>query len=120
MIGMKNNMKTPEEKERIIKRYLDGETAIKLANELDINRGRIYVWLKIYNKNGLEGLKSNTGKFKGGNKGIILRKPKNKIEELELEIMKKDMEIARLKKGYNVKGTGQKKEFITTFNKSTK
>lgn len=117
---MKNNMKMPKEKEAIVKRYLNGETAIKLANELDINRGRIYVWLKIYNEKGLEGLKSNTGKFKEGNKGIILRKPKNKIEELELEIMKKDMEIARLKKGYNVKGAGQKKEFITTFNKSTK
>ena len=54
------------------------------------------------------------------NKGIGNKKPKNKIEELELEIMKKDIEIARLKKGYNVKGVGQEKEFVTTFNKNTK
>ena len=52
--------------------------------------------------------------------GLHLRKPKNKIEELKLEIMKKDIEITRLKKGYNVKGVGQEKEFVTTFNKNTK
>ena len=52
--------------------------------------------------------------------GIHLRKPKNKIEELELEIMKKDIEIARLKKGYMVKGVGAEKEYVTTFDKNTK
>ena len=52
--------------------------------------------------------------------GLHFRKPKNKLEELEIEIMKKDIEIARLKKGYNVKGVGQEKEFITTFNKNIK
>ena len=38
----------------------------------------------------------------------------------DIELMKKDIEIARLKKGYNVKGVGQEKEFVTTFNKNTK
>ena len=73
-------------------------------------------------ENGLEGLKSQTGKHASSskNKGLHLRKPRNKIEELELEIMKKDIEIARLKKGYNVKGVGQEKEFVTTFNKNIK
>ena len=52
--------------------------------------------------------------------GLYLRKPKNKIEELELEIMKKDIEIARLKKGYVVKGGGDQKEYVTTFDKNTK
>ena len=52
--------------------------------------------------------------------GLYLKKPKNRIEELELEIMKKDIEIARLKKGYNVKGVGQEKEFVTIFSKNTK
>ena len=54
------------------------------------------------------------------NIGIHLRKPKNKIEELELEILKKDIEIARLKKGYMVKGVGAKKEFVTTLDKNIK
>ena len=52
--------------------------------------------------------------------GLYLRNPKSREEELEIELMKKDIEIARLKKGYNVKGFGQEKEFVTTFNKNTK
>lgn len=118
----KNNMKTPEEKEKIIKRYLKGETIAELVREYQIGNKIIYKWLKKYEENGIDGLKSNTGKhnFISNHKGIYLRKPKNRIEELEIEIMKKDIEIARLKKGYNVKGVGQEKEFVTTFNKNTK
>ena len=52
--------------------------------------------------------------------GLHLRKPKTKVDELELEIMKKDIEIARLKKGYMVKGVGVKKEFVTTLDKNIK
>lgn len=46
---------------------------------------------------------------------LHFRKPKNKIVELELELMKKEIEIARLKKGYIVKVVGVEKEFVTTF-----
>ena len=52
--------------------------------------------------------------------GLHFKKPKNKIEELELELMKKEIEIARLKKGYIVKGVGVEKEFVTTFDKNIK
>jgi len=119
---MKKKMRTPEEKEQIVKRYLNGETAVKLAKEIETDRSKIYEWTKKYEKDGLEGLKSKTGKASKHHKnmGLYLKKPKNKIEELELEIMKKDIEIARLKKGYTVKGVGVEKEYITTFNKNTK
>ena len=54
------------------------------------------------------------------NMGLYLRKPKSREEELKIELMKKEIEIARLKKGYEVKGVGPKKEFVTTFEKNTK
>ena len=73
-----------------------------------------------YEEFGIKGLKSQTGTKKGGTKGQGNRKPKDKIEELELELMKKEIEIARLKKGYMVKGVGAEKEFVTTFDKNTK
>ncbi len=122
MKKMANNMKTPEEKELIVKRYQSGESAMRLAREYGINRSRIYKWLKKYEEEGIKGLKSKTGKARKHHKnmGIHLRKPKTKIEELELEILKKDIEIARLKKGYMVKGVGAKKEYVTTFEKNTK
>ena len=118
----KNNMKTPEEKEKIVKRFLSGESATKLSKEYNLDKKRIYEWLKKYEKDGINGLKSQTGKtrYKNPNAGLHLRKPKNKIEELELELMKKEIEIARLKKGYMVKGVGDEKEFVTIFDKNTK
>ena len=116
----KNNIKTIEEKIEMIKRYNAGESATKIAKEYGINRRRIYVWLEKYEKDGKNGLKSQTGRHKSPNAGLHLRKPKNKIEELELELMKKDIEIARLKKGYMVKGGGDQKEFVTTLDKNIK
>ena len=118
----KNEMRTPEEKEIIVKEYLNGETATKLTNKYNLPNKLIYRWIKKYENNGLEGLKSQTGKAKYNNPhaGLHLRKPKNRIEELELELMKKEIEIARLKKGYMVKGVGAEKEFVTTFDKNIK
>ena len=116
----KNNMRTIEEKESIVKEMIKNNLSIsKTSKKYNISTSVISKWLYSYKENGKEGLKSNTGKH-GKQQGIYLRKPKNKIEELELELMKKDIEIARLKKGYNVKGVGQEKEFVTTFSKNTK
>lgn len=117
---MKKKMRTPEEKEQIVKRFLDGEPVVKLANEMETDRSVIYNWINKYRGEGKEGLKSNTGKHKNPNAGLHLKRPKNKIEELEMELMKKEIEIARLKKGYMVKGVGAEKEFVTTFDKNTK
>lgn len=117
----KNNMRTQEEKEKILKEYLSGETGIrKIERKYKINHSVIYKWLENYKEHGINGLKSNTGKHKNPHAGLHLRKPKNRIEELELELMKKEIEIARLKKGYIVKGVGAEKEFVTTFDKNIK
>lgn len=116
----KNKNRTPEEKEAIILDYLSGTGIMEIERKYNISDSSFYKWKKAYEEKGIEGLISQTGKHKNPNAGLYLRKPKNKIEELELEIMKKDIEIARLKKGYSVKGVGQEKEFVTTFNKNTK
>ena len=119
---MRNNiMRTPSEKEEIVKEYLSGTTGIrKLSKKYETSHSVIYKWIENYKQYGIEGLKSNTGKHKNPNAGLHLKKPKNKIEELELKLMMKEIEIARLKKGYTVKGVGAKKEFVTTFDKNIK
>ena len=105
-----------------INRYYNGETAVKLEKEYGLSPNYLYRWIRKYEKEGFEGLTSKSGKarYSNLNAGLYLRKPKNKIEKLELELMKKEIEIARLKKGYMVKGVGAEKEFITTFDKNTK
>ena len=50
----KNNIKSPEEKEIIIKRYLNGESTTKLADEFNVSRRRIYYWVKDYEEKGNE------------------------------------------------------------------
>ena len=115
------NIRTPKEKEKIVKDLLSGKLSwAQTYKKYNLSQSTLSKWKYAYLEKGLEGLVSQTGKHKNPNSGLHLRKTKNKIEELELEIMKKDIEIARLKKGYNVKGVGQEKEFITTFNKNTK
>ena len=116
-----NVMRTPEEKEKIIKEYYSNKVGRnEMCKNYNISTSVLWNWINKYEEKGLSGLKSNTGKHKNQASGIHLRKPKNKIEELELELMKKEIEIARLKKGYIVKGVGAEKEFVTTFDKNIK
>lgn len=58
----KNIMRTPKEKEKIVIRYLNGESAAELAREIETDKCMIHKWTKKYQTDGLEGLKSRTGK----------------------------------------------------------
>ena len=49
-----------------------------------------------------------------------VKKNKTREEELELENLKLKVEVARLKKGYQVKGVGSKKEYVTIKDLNTK
>ena len=119
--GTKNNMRTPEEKEKIVNDYLNsGKGACEYERMTGISRKLIFQWIKKYFKNGIDGLKSKTGKC--SKKGITGR-PKNAVtreEELERENTKLKIEIERLKKGYYVKGVGQRKEYVSINNRSIK
>ena len=125
VVGVKYNMRTPEEKEKIIKEFYESKVgAIAFCTEHEIGISTFKEWRKKYSKYGIEGLKSKTGKFtraeKANNKGIYLRKPKTREEALEIEIIKLQIENERLKKGYTVKGDGAKKEYVSTLEKNTK
>ena len=119
--GGKNIIRTPKEKEKIVKDLLTGKLSWSQTwKKYNISESTLSKWKYDYIEKGIEGLKSKSGKHKNPNSGLHLRKPKNKIEELELEILKKNIEIARLKKGYMVKGVGAEKEFVTTLDKNIK
>lgn len=109
----KNTMRTPEEKEIIVKEYLETNfTSREVMKKYEISGSALHRWTTNYRNYGLAGLISQTGKKKGANKG----RPRKHItheEELELENIKLKIENERLKKGYLVKGVGAKKEYIT-------
>ena len=121
--GTKNNMRTPEEKEQIVLRCINENIPYRtLAKELGIHHERIRNWVIKYQKDGLEGLKSKTGKCGSGNPYSALHTKKNltEIERLRLELAKKEVECERLKKGYSVKGVGRRKEYVTINKKNSK
>ena len=120
----RNNMRSPEEKETIVlESYREGRS--KTADKYGIDLRTLGKWRTKYRSDGIDGLKSKTGKTKGSGKGNPLvgmwhKKNKTREEELELENLKLKVEVARLKKGYQVKGVGSKKEYVTIKDLNTK
>ena len=120
--GTKNIMRTPEEKEQIVLEYLNGQVGQNtIADSYGLSRRLFQVWVIKYRKEGIEGLKSKTGKQSNQNPnfGKYDRYP-YEVDKLKQELLKKDIEIERLKKGYQVKGVGVKKEYVTTFDANMK
>ena len=67
---------------------------------------KVTIYIQVYL---LNGLKSKTGKT-GIGKGNFKR---SEIEQLKEDLLKKEVELMRLKKGYMVKGVGAKKEYVS-------
>lgn len=121
----KNTMRSPEEKEAIVLEYLNDKRPSyrKTADKYEISDSSFKKWKKAYLEFGIDGLRSQTGKTSHGFNHLAgLRNKKNKTreEELELENLKLKVEVARLKKGYQVKGVGSKKEYVTIKDLNTK
>ena len=117
-------MRSSEEKEQIVLESFQFGCN-QTAQKYDIYRSVLKRWRREYRENGIDGLKSQTGKNTAGGKGNPLSKYQNrkhlsKEEELEFEDMKLKIEVARLKKGYQVKGVGSKKEYVTIKDLNTK
>ena len=97
----------------------------KTADKYGIAQSMFSIWIRKYRECGIDGLQSKTGKSRHPGKGNPLsglqrKKNKTKEEELELENLKLKIEVARLKKGYLVKGVGSKKEYVTIKDLNTK
>ena len=105
-------VRTPEEKERIIFEYYSGNIGHNaLCRKYGLSTRTLRSWRNKYEAGGIKNLRYN-----GGRKKVNIRPPTPKTyeEELELKIMKLEIENARLKKGYLVKGDGAQKEYVTT------
>ena len=121
--GTKNNMRSLSEKEQIVLRCINENIPFKkIGDELGIADTTIGKWVRAYEKDGIDGLKSKTGKCGSGNPYAALYNKKNltEVERLMLELAKKEVECERLKKGYSVKGVGRGKEYVIINKKNSK
>lgn len=102
-----------------------GKSTIKTAEANGIPLKTLEKWITAYNKNPLCFDFDNSSTV---NDFHLLNSFDNNSlydhmsnEELKLQLMKKDIEIARLKKGYLVEGGGmEQKVFVTLSKKNTK
>lgn len=99
-----------EEKLAIVKRYLAGESPVRLYEETGISDGNIRKWKRQYLSGGASALEN---KKKSGNplSKYARRKELTREEQLEYqvellkrELMKKEAEVVRLKKSIELKG----------------
>ena len=119
--GTKNVMRSPEEKERIVRESY--EAGLRKTNaKYGLSKNLLLTWRRKYRESGIDGLRSQSGKRGGGNPLVGLQRKKNKTreEELELENLRLKIEVGRLKKGYRVEGGGRGKEYVTTKGSNTK
>lgn len=85
----------------------------QVARENNIPRGTLDRWVRTYRSKGIDALASE--KLRPGNRFAALHTSKSlsEIDRLRLLVEKLQIENARLKKGYIVKGVGADKVFVT-------
>lgn len=98
---------------------VNGKSTLKTANEYNIPIKTLEKWITAFNKDN----HCFDPKIEIINDFKILNKPNDSnyddlsSDELKKQLMKKDIEIARLKKGYIVKEGGMEQKVFVTFSK---
>lgn len=109
-----------EEKLRIVKRHIEDHVSVRqLSREEGAKDTLICDWVRRYQESGEKGLQA---KKRAGNPYAALYTSKSltEVERLRLLVIKQEIEIERLKKGYWVEGVGADKEYVTGCDKNTK
>ena len=100
-----------------------GHSTLKTANEYNIPIKTLEKWITAFNKDNhcFDPIIESINVFKSINNPNHIDYNDLSNDELKIELMKKDIEIARLKKGYLVKEGGMgRKVFVTFSKKNTK
>ena len=107
-----------EEKMKYVRLHLDEHVALmQIEREYGIRNTLVSEWVRRYLQDGEEALEP-----RNGNPYAALHRSKNlsEVERLRLLVVKQEVEIARLKKGYWVEGVGADREYVTGSGKTTK
>jgi len=98
-IEKKNRYYSKDEKVRIVKEVLAGKSSKEAGNETGIGSRLIRGWVTLYLEQGENALKN---KRKPGNPlcGYANKKDMSEIEQLRYELVRAELELAKLKKVY--------------------
>ena len=117
--GKPHRQYTAEEKLSYITAYQESHISqSRFAKEHGLNDSILRRWMREYAEQGEEGLASHRNRC--GNRYAALHRSKtlDEMGQLQLRMAKLEADVARLKKGYLVKGSGSQKEFVTGSGKS--
>lgn len=98
--GGTNRYHSKEFKLEVIRRVFNGEASGFVASELGLSPGMVRNWIKTYKESGM----SVFEKRKPGNPyaGLHTSKSLSEVERLRLELAKAEVELAKLKKIYEM------------------
>ena len=119
--GQKRRVWTKEQKLEIIGKHLNEHISVRtLEKEYNADRSMICHWLRDYGKYGESAFNSKS--YRKGNSFAALHTSKTltETERLRLQLAKLEIENERLKKGYQVKGVGASKGFVSLKDVNTK
>ena len=117
--GKPHRQYTAEEKLSYITAYQEAHISqSRFVKENGISISMLNRWMKDYAEQGEAGLASHRNRC--GNRYAALHRSKtlDEMGQLQLRMAKLEIDVARLKKGYQVKGSGSQKEFVTGSGKS--
>ena len=113
--GQKRRLWTKEQKLEIISKHLNEHiSAGALSKEKKKEKGMICRWIRNYSKYGESAFNSKAHRKGNPFAALHTSKTLTETERLRLQLAKLEIENERLKKGYQVKGVGANKEFVTT------
>ena len=119
--GQKKRIWTKEKKLEIIHKHINEHiSAGSLSKEYNADKSMICHWIRDYEKYGEAAFDSKSHKKGNPFAALHTSKTLTETERLRLQLAKLEIENERLKKGYQVKGVGANKEFVTTKDVNTK
>ena len=112
--GQKKRVWTKEQKLEIIGKHLNEHISVRtLEKENNADRSMICHWLRDYGKYGEAAFNSKSHRKGNPFAALHTSKTLTETERLRLQLVKFEIENERLKKGYQVKGVGVNKEFVS-------
>lgn len=119
--GQKRRIWTKEQKLEIIGKHLNEHISVRtLEKEYNADRSMICHWLRDYGKCGEDAFNSKSHRKGNPFAALHTSKTLTETERLRLQLLKLEIENERLKKGYQAKGDGANKEFVSLKDANTK
>ena len=116
--GTKPRKWSKEEKLKMVLLHLNDKVPLmQIEREYSVSSGLVSTWVKKYLNGGEESLVSRSGNPYAA---LHTSKSLSEVDRLRLIVAKQEIEIARLKKGYWVKGVGVNKEYVIGNGKTMK